>query len=72
MCQSTHFTLHFTRGDALLDWHSVSRHEVARGFDLIPGFGVQFLQEMDMVIISCVMICQADDEIGKGLGIVKM
>ena len=64
MCQSTHFTLHFTRGDALLDWYSVSCNEVACGFDLIPGFGVQFLQEMEMVIISCMMICQADDNRG--------
>lgn len=45
---ATHMTLHFTCMDALLDWHSISWHEVSCSFDCIPFFGVQFLQEMEI------------------------
>lgn len=55
----THLTLYFRRMDALLNWYSIPRHEVACGFDLIPLFGVQLLQEMEVVIIGLCIAYQA-------------
>ena len=55
-CPTTHLTLHFACLDALLDWHSISRHEVTCGFNLIPFFGVQFLQETEKVIKDVVLL----------------
>lgn len=52
LCPTTHLTLHSRIMDALLDWYRISRHEVACGLDFIPSFGVQFLQEMEIVIIG--------------------
>lgn len=66
LCPTTHLTLHFRVLDALLDWYRISRHEVARGFDTIPSFGVQFLQEMEKAIRS-LWLCiayQADNNKG--------
>lgn len=58
LCPNTHVTLHFRGLDALLDWYSISRHEVACGFNLIPIFGVQFLQKMERVVMfyDCALI----------------
>lgn len=49
---TTHMTLNFRSANTLLDWHSISGHEVACGFNLIPIICIQFLQEEKLVITS--------------------
>ncbi len=78
LCPTTHLTLHCSIMDTLLDWYRISRHEITRGFDTIPSFGVQFLQEMEiwqLEVYDYVLLIKLiikEDKTGTGQSIVEL